>query len=67
MLQKKRNDGEEDQRHPRAGIVKDAFVSERAACSVAVKNAEQRKETDLAQARAVRVLRLLGFSGIGWH
>ena len=49
----KRDEGEEHERHARAGIVEDAFVAERAAGGVAVEDSEQRKETDLAQARAV--------------
>ncbi len=63
----KRNEGEEDQRHAGAGIVKDAFVTEGAAGGVAVENAEQREETDLAQARAVGGWWLLGFSRSCWH
>jgi hypothetical protein len=63
----KRNESEEDERHARAGIVEDAFVTERAAGRVTVKDTEQREETDLAQARAVGGSWLPGISGSCWH
>jgi hypothetical protein len=63
----KRDEGEEDQRHAGAGIVEDAFVTEGAPGGVAVENAEQREETDLAQARAVGGSWLPGISGGFWH
>ena len=58
----KRNEGEKQDRHAGAGIVKDALVSEGATRGIAIKKRQERKEADLAKVRVFGRERLLGFS-----
>jgi len=58
----KGDEGEKQDRHARAGIVEDSFITEGTAGGVAVKKRQEREEADLAKMGVLGRKRLLDFT-----